>query len=96
MASIVFVISVAIYHSAEKVHEHKEKKRSRKALEATQHGPGEELPPTENDTDAQANSGNSPFYEKDDLLPYAVAAQHTASHVMKDSKRCSGFHGFHS
>jgi hypothetical protein len=95
MASLVFVIGAAIYHSTEKVHEHKEKKRSRKALEATQHGPVERLPLTDEDTDAQANSANSPLCGKDDLLLYAGAAQHTALHVKKDSKRYSGFHEFH-
>jgi hypothetical protein len=91
MATLVLAIGVAIYYSAEKVHEHKDKRKSRKALEATQHGPVQELLSTDNDEDIHGDSEHSPVYEKDVLPSYPGAAQHPALHVKKGSKRHFGF-----
>jgi hypothetical protein len=91
MATLVLAIGVAIYYSAEKVHEHKEKRRSRKALEATQHGPVQELSSIDNDEDIHTDSEHSPVYEKDVLPSYPGVAHHLALHVKKGSKRQFGF-----
>jgi hypothetical protein len=95
MASLVLAIGVAICYSTEKVHEHKEKKKSRKALEATQHGPVEEISSIDNDIDLHIDNEYSPFYRKDFLPPYPNATQHPATHVKKESKRCFSFNKFH-
>jgi hypothetical protein len=92
MATLVLAIGVAIYFSAEKLHEHKKKKRALKALEETQHGLIEERTPTDNDIDAHFASERPPVCEKDFLPPYPAADQHPALRVKTGSKRFFRFH----
>jgi hypothetical protein len=95
MASLVLAIGVAICYSNEKVHEHKEKKRSHRALIATQHGPVEEVLSIDNDIDLHTDSEHSPFYRNDFLPPCPSATQNPAKHVKKKSKRYFGFNKFY-
>jgi hypothetical protein len=88
MASVVIAIGVAVYFTAEKVREHKEKKRAIKAQQATDHGVVEELSIAE-DTADHLNNEDLPVYHKEGLPAYHMEDQHPA---FRSEKRQHRFH----
>ena len=90
MASVIVAISVAIYISAVKVHDRKEKKRALKAQEVLQRGLVEELSSIDNTT-GHLDNDHLPVYHKERVPPYHMEDQHPAFHNDKRSARYSGF-----
>jgi hypothetical protein len=86
MASVVIAIGVAVYFTAEKVREHKEKKRAIKAQQATDHGVVEELSIAE-DTADHLNNEDLPVYHKEGLPAYHMEDQHPAFRSEKHQHR---------
>ncbi|KAF3491497.1 uncharacterized protein GIQ15_01014 [Arthroderma uncinatum] len=74
MAALIVAVGAALYVTAEKIHDHREKKRALKAKEALRHG-------SEDDSiidTATANDhmDNLPAYHKGNLPPYHMVDQH--------------------
>jgi hypothetical protein len=77
MASVVLAIGIAIYVSAEKVHNSREKKRALKALEASEHGSIEERSSID-DIPHQLNKETLSDYHVENSPPYQMEDQHPA------------------
>ncbi|KAF1811895.1 hypothetical protein P152DRAFT_458851 [Eremomyces bilateralis CBS 781.70] len=88
MASVVLVVGAAIYFTAEKVHERREKKRVLKAQEDLQYGVVEFDSITDNTT-VHDETEPLPAYNKATLPPYHMEDQHPAFKSKKQSERSS-------
>lgn len=80
MASLVLAIGVAIYYGAEKIHEHKEKKREL-------HGPVVERSISPDNDEANLDEENLPAYEKEWLPECPAPGEHPAVRSDKRKKR---------
>jgi hypothetical protein len=81
MAALVVAVGVGIVLAAEKIHDHKEKKRNLKNL---QHGLVEEISIVE-DTATHHNMDDLPAYQAEKPPPYHMAEQHPAFRPKKKS-----------
>jgi hypothetical protein len=77
MAALIVAVGAAIYFSAEKIHDHKEKKRALKAKEALQHGLVEEVSIIDGAT-VHDQMEPLPAYHKERLPAYHMEDQHPA------------------
>jgi hypothetical protein len=89
MAALAVALAVAIYFSAEQVHEHKKNKRILKAQEALDHGFVDELWATD-DIASHPNNEQLPAYHKERLPLYSARDQASAAHSDKRNRRHHG------
>ncbi|OAK96220.1 hypothetical protein IQ06DRAFT_296989 [Phaeosphaeriaceae sp. SRC1lsM3a] len=86
MASIILLAGVAIYYSAEKIHERNEKKRELKALQGLLHGPVEEVW-RDDDAKTTIDHEHTTVDDKERLPSHPALEQHPAFRNEKKSKR---------
>ncbi|KAK2867950.1 hypothetical protein FQN49_003302, partial [Arthroderma sp. PD_2] len=78
MAALIVAVGAAIYVTAEKILDHREKKRALKAKAALQHGLVEDDSIVDGTTTAHGQMDELPAYHKENLPPYHLVDQHPA------------------